>query len=73
MICYIKSCFIDWFTGQVIPKRSLVLTTYVEICPQYISTHNLGSTCHFFYFESLHFIVYHLSKGNDQTLSKMIV
>ena len=48
MIFYIKSCFIGWFTGQVIPKYSLVLTTYVEICPRYISTHNLGSTCHFF-------------------------
>lgn len=73
MIFYIKSCFIGWFTGQVIPKYSLVLTTYVEICPRYISTHNLGSTCHFFYFESLYFMVYHLSKGNDQTLSKIIV
>ena len=60
-----------WFVYST--RKSSSTDTYVEIIPQYISTHNLGSRCHFFYFESLHRTVFYLSKGNDQTLSKRIV
>lgn len=48
MIIYIKLYVIGRFVGKDIPNSPPVLTTYVEFGPQDISTHNLGSRCHFF-------------------------
>ena len=48
MIKYIKLYVIGRFVGKDIPNSTPVLTVYVEIGPQDISTHNLGSRCHFF-------------------------